>query len=113
MPTGEIAAMISVKDGGNPTESPAWISFTPDGLVERQRSLKCCGIGKSQEIARYASAKVIENDRQPRSSRLTTFIKQPDRQERMVGLPDNIGCIRFKTIDQIKRISISRRAFMG
>src|SRR5712692_2318669 len=109
----KVTAMVSIEDGGNPAEPPARIIFTPNGLMECQRGLKRCGVGKSQEIAWYPSAEVVQDDREPGASRLTTFIKQPDGQERVICLPDDIGGICLKAIDQIKLVSIGSGAFMS
>src|SRR5438270_10930293 len=94
----------------NATQMPTRISFAPDGLVQGQCCLQGCGILKSQIISRNAATVVIENNREPGLGSFPLLIENPERQERMIGLPHLIGGARLVTINEIKLLSVDVRS---
>ena len=71
------------------------------------------GLGERERVAGDGTAVVVEDDGQPRLSRLPSPVFQPDVELRMVGLPDGVGAGRLVTVDQVEGFGIGLRPLMG
>jgi len=103
---GKVTAMIGVKGTGDAADMPVSIFLAPDGLAQRESRLQCGRSLKAQAVASNTTAKIIEDNSEPRLCGSAFLIKQPDIKEGVICLPHGIRVARFSPINQVKLLSI-------
>jgi hypothetical protein len=97
MPEGEVAAVVGIEDLGDPAHLPAGIALAPDRIPEHQGRVQRGGRFQTEAVTRDGATIVVFDQCQPRLDDCVLGSAQPDREQRVIGLPDFIGMVGVMT----------------
>jgi hypothetical protein len=105
--------VIGIQDPWNAAHLPCRFGLAPDGLAQGERGVKGAGRLKGHHVAGHGTAILIKNDREPGFPRTAFLIGEQNVEQGVVGLPDDIGRIRFAAVQEILGVAVDLAALMG
>jgi len=101
---GEVAAVIDVEHVRDAANRPGTIGLAPDGVSQGEAGVQHAWRVEEHGVA-GDGARVIVHDRgQPGAGRLAALVKDVEVEQRVVRLPDRVGCFGTEAVDQLKAV---------
>ena len=100
--TGEVAAVIDVERVRDAANRPGMIGLAPGCMAQREAGVQHTRRVKEYGVAGDGAGVIVHDRGQPGAGGLAALIEDVEVEQRVVRLPDSIGCFGTEAVDHLK-----------